>query len=49
MINMTFSLVTVSEEEHIGPLAGTKNVLLKIDGGFTNAYSSVCVFHNKKF
>lgn len=40
---MKFSLVTVSEEEYIGPFKGTKNVLFKID-----VYSSVCVFHNKK-
>lgn len=52
MINIKFSLVVVSEEEHIGSFKGTKNVLCKIDGSYMGVYfiySSVCIFHNKKF
>lgn len=48
MINMTLSLVIVLEEEHTGPFKGTKNVLFKIDCGFTNVYSSVCVYFTIK-
>lgn len=52
MINRKFSLVVVSEEEHIGSFKGTKNVLFKIDSSYMGVYfiySSVCIFHNKKF
>lgn len=40
---MKFSLVTVSEEEYIGPFKGTKNVLFKIVVYFS-VYSTIKKF-----
>lgn len=46
-INITFSLVVIFEEEHIGSFKDTKNVL--IDGSYLGVYSSACMCHSKKF